>query len=325
MKFPAPDTGHASFPASDVGPARFPGSDRATALFPPTPVPVVFIDTETVASIQSAGAVSGVPWHMLATIVEVSSMATVLASVAVATNTVVDTISTITQIFDVVTSDTVVEISSSANVKPSATVISETAVDIGSAAVIGNPIAVALMQTTVDIKSEAVSVPNTSFVGTTTADVASTSTAIPVGVINSSTSVDIDSGGAITFFSAASMTKSGDQNIDRYVWTPIGPWTAGSGTTIVGNALRVAGSGNATIEVGSEWSVTADTKDWQVLRNGVVVWTKGAASGSPFANTFALAVADGDLLTVEGYAAAGTTSRRTILGGTTTYLRVIPT
>ncbi|WP_197523603.1 hypothetical protein [Rhodococcus sp. 008] len=126
-------------------------------------------------------------------------------------------------------------------------------------------------------------------------------------------------------FIQQSVTKNGDQTLPSSTWTEVGPWTAGSNSTVTGNALRVNGSGNATIEVGSEWGALGTTqKDWRVLKNGSVVWTKGSGVGLTFTGSFALSVVDGDLLTVEGWVNSGTSTNRIVKTGANTYLRVVP-
>lgn len=127
-------------------------------------------------------------------------------------------------------------------------------------------------------------------------------------------------------FSQVGMTKNGDQQLSSgSTWTAITAWTADASSTVVGNALQVKGSGTATIEVGSAWTVLGTAnKDWRVLKNGVAVWTKGAATGQTFTHSFSLTVADGDLLTCEGWNNSGVADNRTVASGTGTYLRVIP-
>ena len=126
-------------------------------------------------------------------------------------------------------------------------------------------------------------------------------------------------------FITVSMTKNGDQQLAASTWTEVGPWAAGSNSTVTGNALRVNGSGNATIQVGSEWPTSTSVKDWRVLKNGTVVWTKGSGTGLTLADTFALTVVDGDLLTCEGWNSSGVTANRIVKTGANTYLRVVPT
>jgi hypothetical protein len=126
-------------------------------------------------------------------------------------------------------------------------------------------------------------------------------------------------------FITVSMTKNGDQQLAASTWAEVGPWTAGSNSTVTGNALRVNGSGNATIQVGSEWPTSTSVKDWRVLKNGTVVWTKGSGTGLTLADTFALAVVDGDLLTCEAWNSSGVTANRIVKTGANTYLRVVPT
>ncbi|RAL31136.1 hypothetical protein [Rhodococcus sp. AQ5-07] len=252
---------------------------------------MIYIDTKTDVSILSTGVVIGVPWNVFGTVVEIGSMATVLASMAVATNTVADIASTAIQIFDVVTSNTVASISSSADVKPSATVISETTVHIGSAATIGSPVAVALMQTIVDIKSEVVSIPTTSFVGTTTVDITSTSTTIPVGVIKSSTSVDITSEGAITSFAPSGMLKSGSfATAPSSIPVVVTGWStdpAYLGSTIVSNGLAASGTKTATVSASAVFGIRYFNIDYKAelrkngeLIPGTTVTVKGASSGA---------------------------------------------
>ncbi|MCZ9634746.1 hypothetical protein [Rhodococcus sp. BH5] len=127
-------------------------------------------------------------------------------------------------------------------------------------------------------------------------------------------------------FRQVEMTKNGDQQLaGGSAWDTVTSWTAGSGSTVVGNALVVSGSGAATIEVGSEWAVASDSKDWRVYRNGTLVWTKGSATGATiFTNTFPLTLADGDQLTVQGWTNAGIAARKVIKAGANTYLRVVP-
>jgi len=125
-------------------------------------------------------------------------------------------------------------------------------------------------------------------------------------------------------FSQVSMTKNGDQQLAASAWTEVGPWSPGSNSTVTGNALRVNGSGNATIQVGSEWPTSTSVKDWRVLKNGTVVWTKGSGTGLTLADTFALAVVDGDLLTCEAWNSSGVAANRIVKTGANTYLRVVP-
>ena len=128
----------------------------------------------------------------------------------------------------------------------------------------------------------------------------------------------------VPVFSQVSMTKNGDQQLAASTWTEVASWTAGSNSTVSGNALRVSGSGNATIQTGSEWPTSTSVKDWRVLKNGTVVWTKGSGTGLTLADTFALAVVDGDLLTCEAWNSSGVAENRTVKTGANTYLRVVP-
>lgn len=127
-------------------------------------------------------------------------------------------------------------------------------------------------------------------------------------------------------FTAVGMTKGSDQQLaSGSTWTAITAWTADASSTVTGNALQVKGSGTATIEVGSAWTVLGTAnKDWRVLKNGAVVWTKGATTGQTFAHSFTLSVADGDLLACEGWNNSGVAANRTIASGSGTYLRVVP-
>lgn len=127
-------------------------------------------------------------------------------------------------------------------------------------------------------------------------------------------------------FSQVGMTKNGDQQLSSgSTWTAITAWTADASSTVVGNALQVKGSGSATIEVGSAWTVLGTAnKDWRVLKNGVVVWTKGSTTGQTFSHSFSLTVADGDVIACEGWNNSGVADNRTVASGTGTYLRVIP-
>ncbi|MDV6274111.1 hypothetical protein R3Q06_11425 [Rhodococcus erythropolis] len=125
-------------------------------------------------------------------------------------------------------------------------------------------------------------------------------------------------------FVLQSMTKNGDQTLASTTWTEIGPWTVGSNSTVSGNALLIHGSGTATIEVGSEWSTSGTTKNWRVLKNGTVIWTKGQGTGTPLTDSFSLTVADGDLLTCEGWVNSGVSGNRIVKSGANTYLRMVP-
>ncbi|AKD99224.1 hypothetical protein XU06_23025 [Rhodococcus erythropolis] len=127
-------------------------------------------------------------------------------------------------------------------------------------------------------------------------------------------------------FAAVGMTKNGDQTLPSTTWTEIGPFTPEVGATVVGNALRISGAGPATIHVGSEWPTSATSRNYRVTRNGTeIVWTKGNTTGSTtFADTFALTVADGDLLRCEGYVNSGVVGNRVVKDGANTYLRMVP-
>ncbi len=126
-------------------------------------------------------------------------------------------------------------------------------------------------------------------------------------------------------FGMVSMTKNGDQTLSSVTWTEVGPWTAVGGATVVGNSLRVNGAGNATIQVGSEWPTSGTSRNYRVLHNGVVVWTKGNTTGTTtFVDSFPLTVADGDLLRCEAYVNSGVVGNRIIKDGVNTYLRVVP-
>lgn len=146
--------------------------------------------------------------------------------------------------------------------------------------------------------------------------------------INASASGTGSAAAAITvnMFIQQSMTKNGDQQLtSSSTWTPITAWAADSNTAVAGNALQVKGSGTATIEVGSAWTVLGTAnKDWRVLKNGTVVWTKGASTGQTFAHSFSLALTEGDFLTCEGWNNSGVAANRTVASGSGTYLRVIP-
>ncbi|MGR6028942.1 hypothetical protein ACS7JX_18840 [Rhodococcus erythropolis] len=203
---------------------------------------MIFILGETVVDILSEGVAIGVPWNVFETVVDISSAATVIASVEILTSTTVDILSAVQRVFDVVTSETVVDIFSTATVAPSPTVSSSTSVDITSAAIVGSPVAIVLAETLVDITSDVISIPVTSFVGTTTVDIGSAATVIPVGLINSNTSVDVTSEGAVTSFTPSGMTKSGNQTITATSTTEITGWTPDAGSTVESNALAPLGS-----------------------------------------------------------------------------------
>lgn len=110
-------------------------------------------------------------------------------------------------------------------------------------------------------------------------------------------------------------------------WEQINGWHAViAGTTIVGNGIVVSGSGNAKIEIGSQWDQNLNsTMDWRLLVNGTVVWTKGTASNTIFVNVIpSLGLSDGDVLTAQGWGSSEFPARRTVKGTANTYLRVIP-
>lgn len=146
------------------------------------------------------------------------------------------------------------------------------------------------------------------------------------GTVSQAIAVEFTATAYESVFALSGITKNGDQTLgSSSTWIPITSWTADAGSTLVGDALRINGSGNSTIEVGSSWTVLGTaTKNWRVLQNGVVVWTKGATTGQTFTNTFALTVADGDLLTVEGWNNSGVVANRVVASGSGTYLRMVP-
>ncbi len=325
MRFPAPDVGVARFPGPDIRAVRFPEIDSAPVAFPPAPQTVVRVDTETVVDVISTGAVIGVPWHVTETIVDVISTATVSVTTAVETESVVDVVSETIQVVDVVSSVTIVDIISGTTVKPSPTINTNTAIDIASTSSV-TPSPTISTNTIVDVTSAAVVIPSPTTAGETVVDIASSATVTPSPTISTNTIVDVTSTGTITNFSQVGMTKNGDQQLpSSSTWTLINTWAGDAGSTVTSNALQVKGSGTATIEVGSAWTVLGTAnKDWRVLKNGVVVWTKGATTGQTFTHSFSLTVADGDLLTCEGWNNSGVIANRTIASGSGTYLRVVP-
>ena len=331
MSFPAPDIGVARFPGPDTGIETFPRPDVGRATFPPTPIPVIFIVGESVVDILSEGVAIGVPWNVFETVVDISSAATVISSVEILTSTTVDILSTVQRVFDVVTSETVVDISSAATVAPSPTASSSTSVDITSAAIVGTPAAIVLTQTTVDIMSDVISIPVTSFTGMTTVDIASTATAIPVGVINSNTSVDIASTGAIVTFTASGMTKNGSWvPTANGAWIVVPAWTADSGSTVAGNGVQARGA-KANAVVSGQLSIAAAVGAYQVsvrLKvDGVVVKTITDYPLAGFATTNVpiasdpMAVTAGQVATIECWFVNFSNSF-TVQSGANTYVRI---
>lgn len=328
MNFPAPDVGVARFPGPDTGVASFPGPDVGTAAFPPAPIPVVFINSETVVDIQSTGVAIGVPWNVFETVVDISSTAAVAASVEILTSTTVDILSTVQRVFDVVTSETVVDISSTAIITPSATVSSITSVEITSAAIVGTPAAIVLAQTIVDITSDVISIPVTSFTGMTTVDIASTATAIPVGLINSNTSVDVTSEGTVTSFNPAGMTKSGNQTITATSISEITGWTPDAGSTVDSNAL-VPGGSKVGATVSFSMSVynggSAQVFTLYLYRNGVQVGSTvtksvGFSSTDTLTGSQTLTVAPTDRFKL--YVSRQFGIDHTVNAGANTYIRI---
>ncbi|MEA1795098.1 hypothetical protein [Rhodococcus qingshengii] len=326
MRLPAPDTGLSSFPVSDSATVSMPGPDSGVITFPPAPIPIVVITVVTVVDVATSVETLTVPWYVVETVVDVATGVEVLASVTIEAETAVDVETTVIQIFDSVTAETVVDVATSATASVSAAVAAETIVDVTTEVLLGTQRAIVNANTTVDVEVEVISIPVTSFTANTTVDVATSATAVPVGVVTAETVVDVETSGLITSFAASGMAKNGDQQLaSSSTWSQVTTWTANANSIVAGNALQVRGTGTATIEVGSAWTVLGTAnKDWRVLKNGTVVWTKGASTGQTFAHSFTLGVADGDLLTCEAWNNSGVAANRTIASGANTYLRVVP-
>ncbi|MGC0364988.1 hypothetical protein ABH922_002972 [Rhodococcus sp. 27YEA15] len=321
-----------TFPAPDIGVARFPGPDAGLAAFPPLPIPVFFIDSETVVDILSSSVVIGVPWHQVETVVDLGSSVIAVPSVMILAQTSVDVLSTVQQVFDVVVSETVVDILSTSAVTPSPTAAAGTVVDIGSAVILAGLAAVVVSQTSVEIESDITSVPTTSFTGTSTVDVNSTSTAVPVGVINSTTSVDITSAGTITAFTPSGMTKNGDLQLFDTPNKNVTGWTADPGSTVSGNGVVARGNkSDAVVQAAFSWQNDyngATTMTFRILKNGVQIHqftsatsTPNAVTNTPMSSSPPFAVAVGDVITVTARSSVNS-GYYTIKGGAATYVRI---
>lgn len=119
---------------------------------------------------------------------------------------------------------------------------------------------------------------------------------------------------------AQGMSKSGTQDAGTGSFVKVTGWTADAGSTVTNNALVVAGAGACTISTAVAWAGTGGSRSCRVLRNGTVVWTSTAVSGTP-SGSFPLTVAAGDVLTLEAQTSSYVT--RTIAAAGT-FLRLVP-
>ena len=124
------------------------------------------------------------------------------------------------------------------------------------------------------------------------------------------------------------MVKNGDQQFTAAgSWTIISGWTAESGSVVSSNMGLTANgiSGPVTIQVGATWATGVRSHDWRVRKNAIaVIWMKGTGTGASFDRTFTTTLAEGDVLTVEGWINSGVNSERIVIGGAGTYLRIVP-
>lgn len=324
MRFPAPDVGVARFPGPDSRTVRFPGQGVGSVVFPPSPPPTVFIGSESVLEFVASTVAVNSPFYVAESVLDLVSVPSVSVSVAVLTASVLDITSAAQPIFDVVTSESVLDVVSSAQQSAVAVIVSGSVLDFVPTST-QSPVGAVSSTSTLDLLSAVTVFPGVPAVGASVLDFNPSAIQTPVAAVTSQSVLDITSQGTIVLsFGLQSMTKNGDQQLAASTWAEVGPWTAGSNTTVTGNALRVNGSGNATIQVGSEWPTSTSVKDWRVLKNGTVVWTKGSGTGLTLADTFALAVVDGDLLTCEAWNSSGVAGNRIVKTGANTYLRVVP-
>jgi hypothetical protein len=123
------------------------------------------------------------------------------------------------------------------------------------------------------------------------------------------------------------MDKSGTQVVGQNVFTKIVGWTARAdrpATSIVNDGLVMNGTGNVSIDAHVERSGSTLNFTAHVCKNGVEVLTPVTiGSGVTVASiTGTLAVATGDVITVEAQGASSVTGNRTVT--TATYLTVTP-
>ncbi|MBP2522292.1 hypothetical protein [Rhodococcus sp. PvP104] len=302
----------------------FPGSAREMVAFPPAPMFVVPIDAAASGAGTATAVLVTTPVYPMNVVgdgtagVTVSGVAVFMAAVS----GVGEALAVFAQLIEAPVSGVG---TASVVVKPSISLAASVS-STGTPAVVVKPVAPIIAAVTCEGIAGVGAWP----AATMTAPVSGSGTAIAAATARSVIAASVSGSGTaeaavtVNMFIQQSVTKNGDQQLAASAWTEVGPWTAGSNTTVTGNALRVNGSGNATIQVGSEWPTSTSVKDWRVLKNGSVVWTKGSGTGLTLADTFALAVVDGDLLTCEAWNSSGVAGNRIVKTGANTYLRVVP-
>ncbi|MGW8537574.1 hypothetical protein ACWGK5_25870 [Rhodococcus qingshengii] len=302
----------------------FPGSAREMVAFPPAPMFVVPIDAAASGAGTATAVLVTTPVYPMNVVGDGTASVTVsgVAVFTAAVSGVGEALAVFAQLIEAPVSGVG---TASVVVKPSISLAASVS-SSGTPAVVVKPVAPIIAAVTCEGIAGVGAWPAATMTAPVSGSGTATAATTARSVIAASASGSGTAEAAVTvnMFIQQSMTKNGDQQLAASAWTQVGPWTAGSNTTVTGNALRVNGSGSATIQVGSEWPTSTSVKDWRVLKNGTVVWTKGSGTGLTLADTFALAVVDGDLLTCEAWNSSGVAGNRIVKTGANTYLRVVP-
>ncbi|MGM5068384.1 hypothetical protein EU244_026345 [Rhodococcus qingshengii] len=332
MQLPAPDTGLSSFPVSDSATVSMPGPDSGAITFPPAPIPIVVITAVTIVDVETSVETRTVPWYVVETVVDVATGADVLASVTVEAETTVDAETTVIQIFDSVTAETVVDVATSVTAIVSTAVAAETIVDVVTEALLGTQRAIATANTTVDVESEVISIPVTSFTANTTVVVTTSATVAPASVVTAETIVDVQTSGTIVSFTPMGMLKSGPLSTPasntRLQVTGWAQDPAYPGSVVTSDALVINGTKTATVAAAVVWqdrwfatSYVVEIRKNGVLIPGATISGTGPSSGTGMSLTVpvtSVAVASGDQITLW---ASGSGFSNTILAAGT-YLRI---
>ena len=127
--------------------------------------------------------------------------------------------------------------------------------------------------------------------------------------------------GAVVTFVAMGVDKNGTQDPGRSTWTKVTGWTVRTGypgTVESGGALIAEGSSATTIHAQVKFNTGAIfiSKGVRLKVNGTVVATsQDSASKTTYTLTYATTLSDGDVVTIEAYHSATTTSERNVLAG----------
>lgn len=270
------------------------------------------------------------PFYVAESVLDLVSVPSVSASVAVLTASVLDITSAAQPIFDVVTSESVLDVVSSAQLSAVAVIVSGSVLDFVPTST-QSPVGAVSSTSTLDLLSEVTVFPGVPAVGASVLDFNPSAIQTPIVAVTSQSVLDITSQGTITSFQPSGMTKNASaQNWSGSSTFQVTGMVAESGSTLSGSALLPNGSktgATVTAQVSISvtnfmTSITAELRKNGTLVPGgtVTVSTSSTSTATLTIPTRTVDVVGTDQFTI--WVTPGGATGGTVAAGVNTYVRI---